>query len=359
MKYKLLLIFQVLVFVAVAQTSNRVQYYKSVNKAQSAFIHQKYDKSSKYYLRAFKASPPFWKDLEQAIKVELDYGDADKTSVLKYMQYIRLSFSIPSGEKLWEIVNLLFPKLKDLEYIPEIKDFFQKAKAPVFSQCQFKDEINALFEKDQQIRDSVMQITNSNDIYRSEYANRIKQVDSLNLMAILEYMKDYNLNERDSKLINQIEVMILHSASNGKLDWLEPLNQMLKEGRVDVRRYVRIIDEAWNTPVKTILKKRGLLFGSFNGIRLYNLMYFTKPKGRERSLIKKNRKKVGYISLKQEIDIKSWQYIHKDEFIFYPFISLIPQEDAYNQDLKSEFLEEQNDILEEAKKKHKIKIVRL
>lgn len=359
MKLFTIIIFQLVIISAIAQDSYNKLYYESINKAQVSFAKENFKKAAYFFKIAFNSKTPYWTDLKLAIDVEFDYGKRDKIIIKDYMKMVRKLSKVESGTKLFEIMVSIFPQMDSLDYAPEIKAYFEAnkpiKKAAVYD---FKTEFESLRTQDQHIRDSVIQITQTRNIYQSNLAPVIKQRDSLIWEKLLVLLEDTTLTERSCPdCLNTMELLIQHNSANGKTNWINALNKMLKENRIDLRRYVRIIDEAHNTPATNELRKRNLYFGSFNGIRLYNCMYFTKYKGQEKKIIKQNRKKLGYVSLEDEITIKEWQYKNNDFYTFYPSVYFTNPEGAENKEMQEELLNEQKLHLQSTKENFRIKIL--
>lgn len=356
MKTLTLFFTQIIFLCSLAQDINPRLYHEYINEAQISFVKDRYEKVSQNYLKAFEHKEPYWQDLSQAINIELDNAKTNEIVIKKYMKYVKESAINKSGTKQFNMAISIFPKLNDLPYVSDLKEYFINNRLSKRNPFGNKKAFDDLLEIDQAIRDSVIHIKKTSDIYNTDLAPLIKEKDSVNMIKLIQLMQDTTLTSQNCpNCFMTIEMLINHASSNGNVNWLTPLNTILQEGRMDLRQYVRIIDEAHNKPVAI---QFNLFFGSFNGIRLYDCIYFSKYKGEEKKRIERNRKKYGYISLKDEMAIKVWQYKNNDKINFYPFISFMYSDGSENEKMKKELLNQQELILEDAKRYNKVNVVR-
>ncbi|MFT6845802.1 MAG: hypothetical protein ACJAUV_002001 [Flavobacteriales bacterium] len=352
MKLLTAIIFQVC-FVMSSMAQNNQSYYQIITKAQLAFVEGNYSKASQLYAKAFKVQKAFAYDLYQAMQIELNYGTGDEKIIKHYLKTSGGKGTDMSGEEYVKNMSLAYPKFGELPYLNDIIDHFNNTEPVKQEEYKHANEFEELLKNDQGIRDSVRQVLGYGiDAYKSVLGGRILQVDKTNMEKLLVLLQDKALNEFDChECFNNLETVISHAASNGNTDWIKPLQSIQLEGRMNVRRFVRIIDGAHNSPdtlVSKKLKEKGLYYGSFNGIRLYSLMYFIQYNKEEKHMINQNRKKIGFMAIADEIKIKTWQFLDNDLMNFQPSLSFMYADGTEDEATIKSMLKEQETMLQHA-----------
>lgn len=352
MKLLTVLIFQVC-FVIAGLVQNNLTYYQYITQAQLAFSQEEYKSASDYYAKAFQDKRPYNYDLHLAMQIELDYAGGREKIIKQYMQFYGGKGTDISGEEYVKNMSRAYPKFGTLPYVDELMEMYNNIEPINQEAYKHVQAFEKILNEDQAIRDSVRQVLGYGvDIYASRMSGSIRQVDELNMEKLLVLLQDKTLNEYDcNACFNSLETVVSHATGNGNTDWIEPLQTIQLEGRMDDRRFVRIIDGAHNATdpmVSKKLKELGFYYGSFNGIRLYNVMLFTTYSPKEKRAIENNRKKIGFVSLSDEIAIKTWQFQHNDQVRFYPFISFIYSDGTEDEATVTRLLQEQETMVQQA-----------
>lgn len=356
MKLLITIIFNVcLALGSMAQQKNSKAYYQSIVQAQLAFAKDDYKQASELYAKAFRFKPPFWYDMHQAMQIELDYAGGRKEMMKQYMQYCGGKGKEQTEEEYLKIMEQVYPAFANLPYVNELIEAYKNTEPMNDGEYVYGKEFKELLDKDQAIRDSAYQVLGyGNNIYTSHMSDRIKQVDQKNMDKLLMLIQDPALNEYNChECFTSLEIVILHNAAHGNMDWINPVETIFNNGRMEIRRFVRMMDEVTHPDVSEQLKIKGLYYGSFNGIRLYNLMYFTQFSKEEKSMINHNRKKIGFMSVADEIKLKSWQFQHNDLMNFCPFKAFMYSDGTEDEATKNSMLKEQAAMLEQASRYQK------
>lgn len=350
MKLLIAIIFKLTVVLS-SMAQNSQAYYQHITQAQLAFSQGEYKTASDYYAKAFQHKRPYAYDMYLAMQIELDYAGGREKIIKQYMQFSGGKGTDISGEAYLKIMAEVYPKFVDLPYLDELMEMYNNTEPSYQGEYKHVQAFETLRDKDQAIRNAASEDVGQLNIYKSHWSQQIKQVDDENMKKLLVLLQDTALNEYNCNACFQsMEVIIMHNAANGKTDWITPLQAIFNDGRMDVRRFVRMVDDAHNRApsVSDSLKAKDLYYGSFNGIRLYNLMYYIPYTVKEKQIINQNRKKIGFMSLVEEIAIKTWQFQHNDAIRFYPFNSLMYSDDMEDEILKKQMLQEQEAMLKQA-----------
>jgi hypothetical protein len=340
-----------LVLGCTAQHNNSKAYHQHITQAQLAFSKNNYQQASELYAKAFTYKPPFGYDMHLAMQIELDYAGGRKEMMKQYMQYCGGKGTELSGEAYLKIMSQVYPNFDTLSYTDELISIYDNTVPINHGMYLFEDQFKTLQTKDQAIRDSAYQVIGyGNNIYTSHMSGRIRQVDQENMEKLVVLMQDTTLNEYNcQECFNNLEIVILHNAAHGNTDWINPLQKTFNDGRMDVRRFVRMIDDAHTraSSVSDLLKEKGLYYGSFNGIRLYNVMFFTTYNSKEKREITQNKKKIGYMTLSEEITIKTWQFLNNDALNFYGFDAFMYSDGTEDEATVASMLQEQETRLQQ------------
>jgi hypothetical protein len=352
MKLLTAIFFQVC-FVIGSIAQNNQAYYQNITKAQLAFVEGDYSKASHLYAKAFQVQKSYPYDMYQAIQIELNYGTGDEKIIKQYLKDSGGKGTDLSGETFVKNMSQAHLKFGELPYLNDIIDHFNNTESAKQEKYKHADDFKELRDKDQYIRDSAYQVIGrGNDIYHSALSSRILQVDQKNLEKLLVLLQDTALNENDCyNCFQNMGIVLIHAASNGNADWVDPIVSIFNDGRMDVRRFVRMMDDAaLRLKPKDCekLKEKGLYYGSLNGTRLYNVMYFTPYTDKEKRMINQNRKKNGFMSLADEMRIITWQFQHNDEMNFQPVNALIYADGSEDEATIKSMLKEQETMLQHA-----------
>jgi hypothetical protein len=270
MKLLIAVVFQVC-FVIGSMAQNSQSYYQIITKAQLAFVDGDYSKASKLYAKAFQIQKPFAYDWYQAMQVELDYGTGDEKIIKQYLKNDGGKGTDMSGEEYVKSMSRSFPKFGELPYLNDIIEHFNNTEPVQQEKYLHADEFKVLIDKDQEIREAAIKDVGQLDMSTTEWNKQLTQVDAQNMEKLLVLLQDKALNEYDcSECFHALEIIIIHNASYSNTDWVAPIQAIFNDGRMDVRRFVRMMDEviANRLPPNDCekLKEKGLYYGSFNGI---------------------------------------------------------------------------------------------
>jgi hypothetical protein len=245
-----------------------------------------------------------------------------------------------------------YPKFGELPYLNDIIEHFNNTEPVQQEKYVHADDFKELRNNDVQIREAAIADVGQMEMYKSHWNKKIDQVDEQNMEKLLVLLQDTALNEHDChECFNNLELIIVHNASNGNAEWVDPIVSIFNDGRMDVRRFVRMMDDAaLRLKPKDCekLKEKGLYYGSLNGTRLYNVMFFTPYTDKEKRMINQNRKKIDFMSLADEMKIIMWQFQHNDAMNFQPVNALMYADGSEDEATIKSMLQEQETMLQQA-----------
>lgn len=341
-------------------------YYQHLTKGQLAFAKGNYKAASNAYLKAFTYHQPFSYDSYIAMQIELNYAGARKKALKQLISYAGGKGKQVSGEAYLEMMSRFYPGFEKLPYVNELVETYLNTQPVITGSSPHEAVFKQLYEKDQSIRETAIKalggqdpqeeriigLTKEPNIYTSKFADSITSVDEQNMDALLDLLNDKTLSEQSCyECFNDLEIIVIHNMARGNSQWIIPLKNLVEEGRMDVRRFVRLLKRYSGYSDMNIaeLKKQGLYYGETNCIRLYTIMYYTRYRGTEREEVDRNRQKIGYPTIDEEIEIKTWQFRQNDMLRFYPFDALLFTDGSEDETMKAALLAEQEKLLQQAK----------
>jgi hypothetical protein len=351
MKLLTVLSFQI-IFVIGCLAQNNQTYYQHIIKAQLAFVDGDYSKASKLYTKAFKVQKPYPYDKHQAIQTELDYGKGDEKIIKQYLKDSGGKGTDMSGDTYVKNMSQTHPKFGELPYLNDIIEHFNNTEPVQQEKYVHADAFKELRDKDVQIREAAIADVGQLKMYKSHWSKPIRQVDDENIVKLLVLLQDTALNENDChECFQNMGIVLIHAASNGNAEWVDPIVSIFNDGRMDVRRFVRMMDDAatrLKPKDREKLKEKDLYYGSFNCIRLYNLMYLMPYTDDEKHTLNRNRKKIGFKSIDDEMKIITWQFRNNDAMNFKPVIAQIYADGSEDEATIKSMLQEQEIMLQQA-----------
>jgi hypothetical protein len=241
MKLLTAIFFQVC-FVIASIAQNNQAYYQNITKAQLAFVEGDYSKASQLYAKAFQVQKSYPYDMYQAIQIELNYGTGDEKIIKQYLKDSGGKGTDMSGETFVKNMSQAHLKFGELPYLNDIIDHFNNTEPAKQEEYKHADDFKELRDNDVQIREAAIADVGQLKMYKSHWNRPIRQVDDENIAKLLVLLQDTALNENDCyNCFQNMGIVLIHAASNGNADWVDPIVSIFNDGRMDVRRFVRMM----------------------------------------------------------------------------------------------------------------------
>jgi len=243
-------------------------YYKYTNLAERAIINNDFDAATNYYRKAFKEKIPFRSDLIWAKKCSI-LGEKDINTIFEFLRFNKM-MSSNSGLETIKYFKEEYGKENELDFCDVLIANLDTVSQRYSMNRKVISEIKSIIKKDQDIRHFCYD-KGISDIYNSIYRDTIKSTDSINLKKSISIIEREAITESTvGFFVNNLSIIINHASQWGYFEWYPILLEKVKNGGLKNTVFSGIIDRTFCFGNPYIQDSIGTVYGSYQGIGLYD-----------------------------------------------------------------------------------------